>query len=72
MKTCVWFENTFLVAPALAELLIFSLWCLFACGHIDILGKKLTPGDSVLALKILFLILVIFCLGLKDTLQEVL
>ena len=40
------------------------------------LCKKLTPGGCVLALKILltdtFSVLMILCLGLKDTLQEVL
>ena len=46
-----------LVAPALAEwlylltMVVFA--CLFACGQIDILCKKLTPGGFVLALKVL-------------------
>ena len=39
---------------ALAERFMFSYGvCFSVCGQIDILCKKLTPGGSVLALKIL-------------------
>ena len=65
----------FWVAPAPGEWLVFLLWCPFVClffyGQI-ILYKKLTPDGSVLASKDTFSVLMILCLGLKDTLQEVL
>ena len=48
----------------------------FVCSWTDILWKKLAPDGSVLAFKILlkdtFSVLMILCLGLKDTLEAML